>query len=61
MLVNNAGVTAGRQPTDFAMIDRVIDTNLKGAMYCTFAALPAMREWADQARIESLRVERYED
>lgn len=44
VLVNNAGVTAGRQPIDFAMIDRIIDINLKGTMYCTFAALPSMRE-----------------
>jgi NAD(P)-dependent dehydrogenase (short-subunit alcohol dehydrogenase family) len=44
VLVNNAGVTAGGQPIDFAMIDRIIDTNLKGTIYCTFAALPSMRE-----------------
>jgi len=44
VLVNNAGVTTGGRPVDFAMIDRIIDTNLKGTMYCTFAALPAMRE-----------------
>jgi NAD(P)-dependent dehydrogenase (short-subunit alcohol dehydrogenase family) len=44
ILVNNAGVTTGGKPVDFAMIDRIIDTNLKGTMYCTFAALPAMRE-----------------
>lgn len=44
VLINNAGVTAGKSPVDFAMIDRVIDTNLKGTMYCTFAALPSMRE-----------------
>ncbi len=44
VLVNNAGVTTGGKPVDVAMIDRIIDTNLKGTMYCTFAALPAMRE-----------------
>lgn len=44
VLVNNAGVTTGGQPIDFAMIDRVIDTNLKGTMYCTFAALPSMQK-----------------
>lgn len=59
VLINNAGVTEGKAPAvrsdnadvtegearvDCALIDRVIDTNLKGAMYCTFAALPAMRK-----------------
>ncbi len=44
ILINNAGVAAGKQPVDFAMIDRVIDTNLKGTMYCTFATLPTMRQ-----------------
>ena len=44
VLVNNAGVTTGGQPIDFAMIDRIIDTNLKGTLYCTFAALPSMRK-----------------
>ena len=44
VLVNNAGVTAGGQPIDFSTIDRIIDTNLKGTLYCTFAALPSMRE-----------------
>ncbi len=44
VLVNNAGVTSGGRPVDFATIDRIIDTNLKGTLYCTFAALPSMRE-----------------
>jgi len=44
VLVNNAGVTTGGQPVDYAMIDRIIDTNLKGTLYCTFAALPSMRK-----------------
>ncbi len=44
VLVNNAGVTTGGRPIDFAMIDRIIDTNLKGTLYCTFAALPSMRK-----------------
>jgi len=44
VLVNNAGVTSGGRPIDFAMIDRIIDTNLKGTLYCTFAALPSMRK-----------------
>jgi NAD(P)-dependent dehydrogenase (short-subunit alcohol dehydrogenase family) len=50
VLINNAGVTAGSDsvidsdPIDLTVIDRLIDTNLKGAMYCTFAALPTMRK-----------------
>ena len=44
VLVNNAGVTSGGRPVDFATIDRIIDTNLKGTLYCTFAALPSMRK-----------------
>lgn len=44
ILINNAGLTGGQQPTDFALIDQIIDTNLKGTMYCTFAALPAMQK-----------------
>jgi len=43
VLVNSAGVTGREEETSPAVIDRVIDTNLKGAMYCTFAALPSMR------------------
>jgi len=44
VLVNNAGVTAARQATSSQLIDQVVDTNLKGPMYCTFAALPWMRQ-----------------
>ncbi len=45
-LVNNAGVTNDEHfgEADFTVIDRVIDTNLKGAMYCTYAVLPSMME-----------------
>ncbi|MGF1450502.1 MAG: SDR family oxidoreductase [Opitutales bacterium] len=43
VLINNAGVTTGGQPEDAETVDRIIDTNLKGTMYCTFAALPIMR------------------
>jgi NAD(P)-dependent dehydrogenase (short-subunit alcohol dehydrogenase family) len=44
VLVNNAGLTGGPKPVDFDLIDAVIDTNLKGTMYCTYAVLPAMRK-----------------
>jgi NAD(P)-dependent dehydrogenase (short-subunit alcohol dehydrogenase family) len=50
VLINNAGIVPEVQPVDFAMIDRVIDTNLKGAMYCTYAALPSMQQ-AGKGRI----------
>ena len=50
VLINNAGVVPEGDSIDFDMIDRVIDTNLKGAMYCTYAALPAMRR-AGKGRI----------
>lgn len=43
VLVNNAGVTGGGRPVDVGLIDQIIDTNLKGTLYCTYAALPAMR------------------
>lgn len=44
VLINNAGVLNRAQfgDEDFEVIDRVIDTNLKGTMYCTYAVLPAM-------------------
>lgn len=44
VLVNNAGVTAGGHEADLDWIDRIIDTNLKATMYCTYAALPSMKE-----------------
>jgi 3-oxoacyl-[acyl-carrier protein] reductase len=43
VLVNNAGVTGGGKPLDSGLIDQIIDTNLKGTLYCTYAALPSMR------------------
>ena len=45
VLINNAGVTAGaRDPMSAETVDYIIDTNLKGTMYCTFAVLPFMRQ-----------------
>jgi 3-oxoacyl-[acyl-carrier protein] reductase len=44
VLVNNAGITSGGKPVEPALIDAIIDINLKGAMYCTFAVLPRMQE-----------------
>nr|MDO8111672.1 SDR family oxidoreductase [Candidatus Sigynarchaeota archaeon] len=41
ILVNNAGVTSySNLPENFEEIDKIIDTNLKGVMYGTLAALP---------------------
>lgn len=46
VLINNAAtanlVLFGQ--VDFEVIDRTIDTNLKGSMYCTYAVLPGMIE-----------------
>jgi len=45
VLVNNAGLALGLQPaqeTDIEDWERMVDTNIKGVMYCTRAALPAM-------------------
>ena len=45
LLVNNAGLALGLQPahkTDLADWERMVDTNIKGLMYCTRAVLPGM-------------------
>ena len=47
VLVNNAGLALGLQPahkTDLADWERMVDTNIKGLMYCTRALLPGMVE-----------------
>jgi 3-oxoacyl-[acyl-carrier protein] reductase len=46
VLINNASVLnhAKFGEVDFEIIDRVIDTNLKGTMYCTYAVLPSMMD-----------------
>ncbi len=45
VLVNNAGVAAGaRDSMSAKTVDYIIDTNLKGTMYCTFAVIPVMRK-----------------
>jgi 3-hydroxy acid dehydrogenase/malonic semialdehyde reductase len=44
-LVNNAGLALGAQPFEQqpqAFLDEMVDTNIKGLMYCTQAALPGM-------------------
>jgi NADP-dependent 3-hydroxy acid dehydrogenase YdfG len=44
VLINNAGVVnSPDDPWDGATVDSIIDTNLKGTMYCTYAALPSMQ------------------
>ena len=47
VLVNNAGLALGLQPAhkaDLADWERMVDTNIKGLMYCTRALLPGMVE-----------------
>lgn len=46
-LINNAGLALGLAPTEAIAaeeIDTMIDTNIKGALHCTKALLPAMIE-----------------
>ncbi len=45
VLVNNAGVALGMEPAQNAVLDdwdRMIDTNVKGLVYCTRTLLPGM-------------------
>jgi short-subunit dehydrogenase len=44
VLINNAGVFELKpfMEQEFETIDRIIDTNLKGAMYCTRLTIPSM-------------------
>ena len=44
VLVNNASlsITCELEEMDFSVIDKVIDVNLKGTLYCTYAVLPGM-------------------
>lgn len=45
ILVNNAGVGPGLEPAHQARIEdweAIVDTNIKGVLYCTRAALPGM-------------------
>jgi 3-hydroxy acid dehydrogenase/malonic semialdehyde reductase len=47
VLVNNAGLALGLEPadkTDLDDWDKMVDTNIKGLMYCTHKLLPKMRE-----------------
>ena len=46
ILVNNAGITSQRkslEELDEATIDRMFGVNIKGAIFCTQAVLPAMK------------------
>jgi len=49
VLVNNAGVFELKpfSEQEIETIDRIVDTNLKGAMYCTHLAIPSMIERKD--------------
>jgi 3-hydroxy acid dehydrogenase/malonic semialdehyde reductase len=45
VLVNNAGLALGLEPAQRASLDdwdQMVDTNVKGLMYCTHALLPGM-------------------
>ncbi len=47
VLVNNAGLALGLEPAhraDLSDWEEMVDTNIKGLMYCTRAILPAMAE-----------------
>lgn len=47
VLVNNAGLASGLDLAQSAALDdweRMVDTNIKGLLYCTQAVLPAMAE-----------------
>jgi 3-hydroxy acid dehydrogenase / malonic semialdehyde reductase len=47
LLVNNAGLALGLEPAHEASLDdweSMVDTNIKGVMYCTRAILPGMVE-----------------
>lgn len=47
VLVNNAGLALGLEPADKTDLDdweQMVDTNIKGLMYCTHKLLPKMRE-----------------
>jgi len=45
VLVNNAGATSGGRPVDVATIDRIIDTNLKGALFKNVIFVPVVEQW----------------
>ena len=47
VLLNNAGLALGLEPADKTDLDdweQMVDTNIKGLMYCTRKLLPKMRE-----------------
>ena len=58
ILVNNAGVLeSGLKPIDRFNdddLDRIINTNEKGTMYCMRAALKYMKEWASIVNVASV-------
>ena len=58
ILVNNAGVLeSGLKPIDRFNdddLDRIVNTNEKGTMYCMRAALKYMKEWASIVNVASV-------
>ena len=48
VLINNAGVNVGAgDPMGLESVDTIIDTNLKGTIYATYAVLPVMKRAGD--------------
>lgn len=58
ILVNNAGILeSGLKPIDRFKdedLDRVVNTNEKGSMYCMRAALNVMKEWSSIVNVASV-------
>lgn len=58
ILVNNAGILeSGLKPIDRFSdedLDRIVNTNEKGTMYCMRAALNVMKEWASIVNVASV-------
>lgn len=47
VLINNAGLALGTEPAQFTLLsdwEQMVDTNIKGVMFCTRAILPQMVE-----------------
>ena len=57
VLVNNAGLALGLEPahaSDMSDWNTMVDTNIKGLMYCTRAMMPGMAEQGDACGIDGV-------